>query len=71
MSIQHLTHFEDFQRGRIGGFYDALPDEGARYLDDLLRYEPRIERVRSFLDGYCIGQRLRLGQTVTPVPSIG
>jgi hypothetical protein len=54
---------EKFKYGWVAGFYDALTDDGMRYLDDVLRYGVGDNGDRKdFMAGYRAGRRARAGQ---------
>lgn len=54
---------EQFKYGWVAGFYDALSDDGLRYMDDILRHGPRDRNDKAFIAGYRAGRSARLGQT--------
>src|SRR5690349_4177819 len=59
------TQSASFKSGWVAGFYDALSDDGLRYLDEILRHGLKSDEQRDFLAGYCAGQRVRRGPTGT------
>jgi hypothetical protein len=66
--IKHMEIYskpEKFKYGWVAGFYDALSDDGRRYLDDILRYGARDGDDESFIAGYRAGRQARLGQVVS------
>ena len=50
---------EQFKRGAVAGFYDAVSDEGIRYIDDLLRFGVRTTDDDDFMSGYRHGRAER------------
>jgi len=48
-----------FRLGYIAGFYDAVADDGSRYLEDMMRFGLAYKEQPDFLEGYRIGRRLR------------
>jgi hypothetical protein len=57
-----------YKLGCVAGFYDALPDEGQRYLDDILRYgvEGHEDRAQ-FLAGYRAGCAARRDESSSAI----
>jgi hypothetical protein len=51
-----------FKYGWAAGFYDALSDDGRRYLDEIRRYGLRDCNDESFIAGYRAGRKARVGQ---------
>jgi hypothetical protein len=47
-----FSESEQFKRGAIAGFYDAVSDDGLRYIDDLLRFGVRGKDDADFMSGY-------------------
>ena len=62
---------ERFKRGWVAGFYDALSDEGARWLGGILLYGVSTDDQAQFIAGYQKGRAFRRGEwcNTTPVPS--
>jgi hypothetical protein len=54
---------EAFKHGWTAGFYDAKFDDGRQYLEDILRFGPRVVDDNSFMAGYRAGRQARLGQS--------
>lgn len=74
MSDLH-TQSEALKLGWVAGFYDALTDDGLKYLDDFCRYGVNGDRARAdFMAGYSAGREARRGPsegrpaTVKPLP---
>ena len=61
-NIEIYSKPEKFKYGWVAGFYDALSDDGLRYLNEILRYGPRDYDDASFIAGYHAGRQKRLGQ---------
>ena len=52
---------ERFKLGWVAGFYDALSDDGAKYLDEILRHGLRDQEQVDFITGYRNGLAQRRG----------
>jgi hypothetical protein len=62
---------ESFKSGWASGFYDALSDDGVRYIDEILRYGIRGYDEQAFLDGYRSGRQARRGpESGTAIPTM-
>jgi hypothetical protein len=64
-TIEIHTRGERFTYGFAAGFYDALADDGARYLDEIRRYGAG--DAEDLSAGYRAGRLARLGM-LTPWP---
>jgi hypothetical protein len=60
-NVEVYTQSERFKYGFVAGFYDALADDGLRYLNDILRYGVHDGDEASLMAGYRAGRRARLG----------
>jgi hypothetical protein len=60
-NVEVYNKSEKFKHGWIAGFYDALSDDGLRYLDAILRYGPCEGDEEAFMAGYRAGRLSRLG----------
>jgi hypothetical protein len=58
---------ERFRDGFMAGFYDALADDGLRYLDEIWCYATRDGDEEHLKAGYRAGRLARLG-ALTPWP---
>jgi hypothetical protein len=63
------TQSERFKQGFAAGFYDAISDDGARYLDDVMRYGVRDVTHAEFIHGYRYGRLSRRGDHGDTLPA--